>query len=174
MYVNVEQIFPLNPQTRVKETLHMESGTMFLNLQRWKKKCLPDGGPNSNMAVSLGFLGVANQIWGVAGSKVVSTTGHDTALLRTYSFTTDEDKGWRLLWDEEFKADVPIKYENKSTILLTVEQPAVATQLFQSGQHQSGHYMVRNQCASFYVCLHQHTCLWYTTGKDGQCMSVQK
>lgn len=59
MYVNVEQIFPLNPQTRVKETLHVDFGTMFLKHAEVKKnkKCLPDGGPNSNMAVSLEIFG---------------------------------------------------------------------------------------------------------------------
>lgn len=37
MYVNVEQIFPLNPQTRVKETLHVDFGTMFLKHAEVKK-----------------------------------------------------------------------------------------------------------------------------------------
>lgn len=111
------------------------------------------------------------------GWLAVSTTGHEAALRRTHSpATNDQEKWWRLLEDIECKTALTLcvstikyrpctLYKNKNTIYHTVQQPAVAAQLFQSGQHQSGHHMVRHQHASFYVGLHQHTCLWYTTDR---------
>lgn len=43
----------------------------------------------------------------------------------------------------------------KADTFLTVQHPAVVAHLFQFGQYQFGHHVVRNQHVFLYVALHQ-------------------
>lgn len=164
MLVNVEQLFALNLFfffKGVMETLHEKFGTMVLNIQRWE--CL-SGGPNSNMLISLKIFWVMSvvmkQILGAAGSKgSYDWTWHWTSKNTFLSYC--ETKNSKSMYH-----GVSIQYKIKSTVLLTIKQQALASQLLQPGQQQLRYDMVRNQCASVYICLHQQTSLLNTTGKD--------
>lgn len=154
---------------------------MFLNIQKCKKKKKKKVASNMTMSLVRDFWGGT---WGgQSDSRVgwqfppLAMTLHykehipslkmkTEAAIRflknaklLYHCTPDDAQLFFCLFVRTHSLSLCIEINNKHAIFHTVQQPALTSQLFQSGQHQSGHHMVRYQHASFYVGHHRHTCL---------------